>query len=118
MGYDVGDCVRHEDRPTGSAARAHDRTRPAGRCRVVAGRRGAARAGRGAHDEGRMNELARAVLVTLGLLAPQPAMNAGTDSPLVLATPVAVPMVPQEPAPGPPADAWLGEDKFRHFWAS
>jgi uncharacterized protein YfiM (DUF2279 family) len=27
-------------------------------------------------------------------------------------------VVAQEAAPGPPADAWLGEDKFRHFWAS
>ena len=62
-----------------------------------------------------MNELARAVLVALGMLAPEPP-NATPDTALRLAE--APPAVVAVVAPGPPADAWLGEDKFRHFWAS
>jgi uncharacterized protein YfiM (DUF2279 family) len=66
-----------------------------------------------------MNELARAVLVALGMLAPEPSQTGTSPSWLRVGTgpAAAAPAVTREPA-GPPADAWLGEDKFRHFWAS
>jgi uncharacterized protein YfiM (DUF2279 family) len=66
-----------------------------------------------------MNELVRAVLVALGMLAPE-SPNATPATALRLAEPTAavVPAAAPQQAPGPPADAWIGEDKFRHFWAS
>lgn len=67
-----------------------------------------------------MNELARAILVALGLLAPEPPAHARIHSalPLDSAAHAPVPRFAPEAVTGPPADAWLGEDKFRHFWAS
>jgi uncharacterized protein YfiM (DUF2279 family) len=68
-----------------------------------------------------MNELARAVLVALGLLAPERPNALAIDRYHVDAFEVRgvqLELRTQKPAPGPPADAWLGEDKFRHFWAS
>jgi uncharacterized protein YfiM (DUF2279 family) len=57
------------------------------------------------------------------MLVPEPRTSAAIDAPLLQvsspapAHPYASVAAGQLP-PGPPADAWLGEDKFRHFWAS
>jgi uncharacterized protein YfiM (DUF2279 family) len=64
-----------------------------------------------------VSELARAVLIALGLLAPQPALDPAYEF-RAASMPAPVAALARAPTRGPPADSWLGEDKFRHFWAS